>query len=155
LTFFNTINEYVQDLVDRVTNEQGLIAEIGFVESLSPQDKKTYVDNAIFITAVNIKTRFLLMQKITKTYTAVSRASIMPGFTIVNSLSVAELSLSNPEVSERSARLTAYQQEATENIHAAVTQVSVISLPCYRQTPAKISTVSGRTATWFGGNSTC
>lgn len=109
---------------DTIAND-GFLDLMAEAQGLDPANRTACIDSVMFSTALSIKTRFLVMQNIAQTYSQVSRAEIMPGFGIIDSVSLTVLNLSNPQVSNRSRMLTKYSLEATENIRSVVLEVRI------------------------------
>jgi hypothetical protein len=85
-------------------------AELGLIE------RDEFLDHSIRLEAMDVKTRYVMMQKIAQTYSEVSKKYIVPGFSIVDRMAQSELSLSSDQVSERSRELRDYSQNATDMI---------------------------------------
>jgi len=113
----------VSDLADNVIDEEGFIALVKMPEGLSLSEHNACLDQIVCMTAIEVKSRFMIMHKISQTYSQVSKEYIMPGFQIVDKMSTSEMFLSSSQVSARSRELSNYATHSTHSIRSVVLEV--------------------------------
>jgi hypothetical protein len=126
LTFFTDISDYVELLYDNAVDEAGFIGKVRLPEHLSHEERDACLDIEVHHTAIDLKARFKVMQKIAQTYSQVSKQYIMPGFTIISKLTISESFLNDSQVQARSTELSHFNLEAANDIWELVSTVREI-----------------------------
>ncbi|KAK3634684.1 hypothetical protein LTR56_015111 [Elasticomyces elasticus] len=128
LAFFTNVSDYVHMLALRSVDDHGhdtFLTQVRLPSEMSLSERDAGLDFEVHVTAVDIKTRFLIMNRIAQTYSQASSKYIMPGFNVVGEMTLSQTFLSDGQVGERSDRLTAYSQDATHKIREAVLETQL------------------------------
>jgi hypothetical protein len=125
LIFFTNIGNYVELLAKRAVDhdDDSFWTQINMPIEMSLEERDEILDREVQLTAVNIKTRFLTMNKIAETYALASEHHILPGFEIIGRMTLSEKFLSDGQVANKSEELTTYRDNATRDIRALVLKV--------------------------------
>jgi len=125
LIFFTNIGSYVHLLAERAVDadNDSFLTQIKMPIEMSLEERDAILDREVHLTAVDIKTRFLTMNKIAETYALASEHHILPGFEIIGKMTLSERFLSDGQVANKSEELTTYRDNATRDIRALVLKV--------------------------------
>lgn len=126
LLFFRGINDQVQNMVQFYSDP--LLEALEFGKSISEEERDEVYHEMVQKTALDVKVRFVIMQKLSQVYSEVSERHIIAGFNQVDRLSLLETSLSDEDVRARHDDLDEYRKAATDGIREVTDAVSATDI---------------------------
>ena len=126
LLFFKAIQSHVQNLVELHSDQ--MLEQLEFGKSTSPEERNELVNFLIRESALDIKVRFTVMQRLAEVYCEVSEQHILSGFNIIQGLSLLQSSMSDEKGHRSAQSLEDYRTSATKGIEG-ITNTVILNLP--------------------------
>lgn len=127
--YFSTVGTFVKSMAEKMSETEtdgGIVQMVGTRTALQVAgDSGLEYNVEIRDQTIAVKSELIVMGNISRAYTLISHDYILPGFFIVNTMSIPELRVGSDTVERKALELEKYNRESTQSIKTIVEKVSL------------------------------